>query len=386
MYAGWRWTNRFSKVLVHFEGWWPEWDGNGDVSSAVSDCIEGLAVCLEKVEDAKTRQPWLEVLLAAYFEDVRQGGIDYLGSADGHLLEQATDEEWRWIDKEVREEIDRRENWGRTTLVGFLTARLEMTGQEKEADDFVLAHGTAEQRAYLLLNRGRIEEAIEVARQHFAGRPGLVIDFANRLEDAGHAETARGYMAEQVDDPYGSHYRLWLAAHYEEHGDLEAALALRQHQFEKEPRHEIYLTLQRLGQQTGVWEQLRPSLLARLDPHRHASLLITIALDEGDVARALDLVSQPRVYCDPGTLVRVAQAAEVEHPLAALKIYYDQAERAIAGRSRAAYAVAAERLARVRDLHRQLGEESLWQEYIARLRNEHRRLRALKEELDRAGL
>jgi uncharacterized Zn finger protein len=113
--------------------------------------------------------------------------------------------------------------------------------------------------------------------------------------------------------------------------------------------------------------------------------LITIALDEGDVARVLSIVSRPGVYCDLGTLLRVAQAAEAEHPRAALKIY-DRAERAITGRSRAGYAVAAEHLARVRELHRRLGEESLWQEYIVRLRNEHRRLRALKEELDRAGL
>jgi hypothetical protein len=48
--------------------------------------------------------------------------------------------------------------------------------------------------------------------------------------------------------------------------------------------------------------------------------------------------------------------------------------------------MAADLLTRVRDLHRRLGEESTWQATITHLREEHRRLRALKEELDRAGL
>jgi len=40
----------------------------------------------------------------------------------------------------------------------------------------------------------------------------------------------------------------------------------------------------------------------------------------------------------------------------------------------------------VREMHRRLGEEGLWQLYLTRLRKEHRRLRPLQEELGRAGL
>jgi uncharacterized Zn finger protein len=374
------------KTLVHFEGWWTEWDSEGDISRVASDCIEGLAVCLENVEDPETRRPWLEVLLEAYFEDIRQGGIDYFWSADGYLLEQATDEEWRWIERQVREEMDRREHWGRATLVGFLTSRLEMAGQEDEADAFILAHGTAEQRAYLLLDLGRAEEAVEIARQHFAGLPGRTLDFADRLEKAGHGDVAVAYVAEQEDARSSTHYRPWLARHFEGRGDPSAALDLWHRQFEESPRLETYHELQRLGKELNIWEHLRSTVLESLDPQRQATLLINIALDEENVARALEIVSQPKAWLGAETLLRVAQTAEADHPRAALEVYRSQAEQAIRGKNRASYALAAEYLGRVRELYRRLGEENIWQAYITRLREEYRRLWALKEELDKVGL
>lgn len=48
--------------------------------------------------------------------------------------------------------------------------------------------------------------------------------------------------------------------------------------------------------------------------------------------------------------------------------------------------VAAAYLKNVRALHQRLGEEQQWRALIAGLREEHKRLRALREELDRAGL
>ena len=135
-----------------------------------------------------------------------------------------------------------------------------------------------------------------------------------------------------------------------------------------------------------TWESLRPILLEALDPVRQASLLLNIALDEGDVAWALEIASHPEALLTPEALIRVAQAAETDYPRAALKIYRSRAERAVAARGRANYRVAAEHLRRVRALCSRLGEEAAWNTYIIHLREEHRRLRALQEELDIAGL
>jgi uncharacterized Zn finger protein len=237
------------------------------------------------------------------------------------------------------------------------------------------------------LNLGRVEEAVEVARQHFASLPGLVIDFANALVQAGHGAVAAAYMAEQSSNGrYGAHYHPWLARRFEEDGDQAAAQELWHRRFEASPRFETYQELRRLGDELGTWESLRPTLLKAIDPVRQASLLLNIALDEGDVAWALEIISQPGALLTPEALIRVAQAAEADYPRPALEIYRSRAERAIAARGRVNYQVAAEHLLRVRALHSRLSEEAAWDTYIAHLREVHRRLRALREELDRAEL
>ena len=376
------------KTLIHFESWWLEWDEDGDVLGVLSGCAEGLDACLDQVDDPETRQPWLEVLLQADLQDTRLGGTDFAWPAGDVVLRQATDQEWTWIEARVRQEMGTmNQDWARATLVRFLTARLEATGQEAKAEEFVLQHGTPEQRTFLLLGLGRIEEAVEIAREHFAGLTGLVISFANAMTDAGHGAVAAAYVAEQVrHGRYNTSYNHWLARHFEEDGDQAAALEVWQRQFEERPGFETYQELRRLGEELGNWENLRPTLLAALDPVRQASLLLTIALDEGDVDWALTIVSHPGALLTSEALIRVAQAAEADHPRAALEIYRSRAERAIAARGRASYQIAAEHLLRVRALHRRLGEEATWNRYIAHLREDHRRLRALREELDIAGL
>jgi len=375
------------ETLSRFEDWWLEWDEDGDIQRAVSGCAERLDQCLEEVDDPEARQSWLEVLLEAELEDIRLGGVDFAWPAGDVVLRQATEEEWTWIEARLFQEMQRTQSWGREVLVGFLTARFEATGKVGEASAFVLEHGTPRQRAFLLLDLDRIEEAVEVAHQNFAGMPGLVIDFANALVDAGHSAVAAAYMAEQVQQGgYSAHYHPWLARHFEEVGDQAAALKLWHRRFEETPGFETYQDLRRLGGAVGTWESLRPILLQNLDPVRQASLLVKIALDEGDVAWALEIASTPEVWISTEALIRVAQAAEADHPHAAIEIYRSQAEQAIAIRGRANYQVAAEHLLRVRTLQRRLGEEATWNKYITQIRQGHHRLRALREELDRAGL
>ena len=138
-------------------------------------------------------------------------------------------------------------------------------------------------------------------------------------------------------------------------------------QFEESPRFETYQDLRRLATQTGVWDHLRSTLLGNLDTQRYATFMIDVALDEGNVERALEILSQPGALVRAETQMRVAQAAEADHPRAALEIYRSRAERAIAARGRGNYVTAAELLLRVRDLYGQLGAESTWQGDITRI-------------------
>jgi uncharacterized Zn finger protein len=67
-------------------------------------------------------------------------------------------------------------------------------------------------------------------------------------------------------------------------------------------------------------------------------------------------------------------------------LYQQQAERLIAQRDRQKYQAACTYLAKMRALYEALGEHAVWTDYIAGLRERNRNLRALKEELARAGL
>jgi uncharacterized Zn finger protein len=84
--------------------------------------------------------------------------------------------------------------------------------------------------------------------------------------------------------------------------------------------------------------------------------------------------------------IRVAQAAEEQYPRNAIQIYITVAQRLIQQQGRENYATAARYLARARDLYRRLGEETAWSDLIGAIRQQHKRLRALQEELARAGL
>ena len=82
----------------------------------------------------------------------------------------------------------------------------------------------------------------------------------------------------------------------------------------------------------------------------------------------------------------MAQAASETHPQAALNIYRQQSESLIEARGRDNYRQACAYLTGVRDRYRQLSRISEWTGFIAELRERHRRLPALKEELSNAGL
>jgi hypothetical protein len=53
-----------------------------------------------------------------------------------------------------------------------------------EADDLLFELGSSEQQAFRLVQLGRFDEALEIARQHFIGLPGLIIRFADALVEA----------------------------------------------------------------------------------------------------------------------------------------------------------------------------------------------------------
>ena len=84
--------------------------------------------------------------------------------------------------------------------------------------------------------------------------------------------------------------------------------------------------------------------------------------------------------------LRVAAAAERDHPERARAIYERVAEGYIGYRGRENYKEAAKLLKKVQELYLRQGQEADWAAYIEDLRASNKSLRALKEELDALGL
>ncbi|MFQ5611684.1 MAG: SWIM zinc finger domain-containing protein, partial [Anaerolineae bacterium] len=367
------------------------YDEDGDISIVLQDCAEGLGGCFsEGTPAAETRRLWLEALLEAHLKDIDMGGIDLAPPAGEVVIEQATDEEWTWIEARVQEAIaaqtGRYSNWPRESLVSFLAARLAATGQEGQIDDLVFAMGSVEQQAFLLVRRGRFEEAVGIAQEHFSELPGLVIQFADALVEAGAGAQAEAYIAGLLDTRGGSTYLAWLAQRAEQKGEPAVAVDWWRQSIQQAPSFQTYQTLRQLAQQLGQWDHTRAELLAELEAKGSWAILIEVALDEEDIPRALELLPRLRGWYGGNFELRVAQAAEAGYPQAALDIYRSQAERLIDRRGRENYRAAAGLLARVRGIYRRQKDTAAWEQYVASLREEHRRLRALQDELNKAGL
>ena len=84
--------------------------------------------------------------------------------------------------------------------------------------------------------------------------------------------------------------------------------------------------------------------------------------------------------------MKVAEAAEKELPHEAVRLYLERVEQEIAGRSRGSYNIAASYLKKVKPLFIKLHDKEAWVEYIRLLREAHKNLRALQDELRKAGL
>jgi uncharacterized Zn finger protein len=106
-----------------------------------------------------------------------------------------------------------------------------------------------------------------------------------------------------------------------------------------------------------------------------------------DVLRRRGASQQPGYFHGPDSVaIEVAKAAEAEYPGEAFDIYRAHAEAVIQGRSRSYYAEACGYLVRARALSKRLKQEPAWQVYLQNLIEGNKNLRALREEMRKAGL
>ncbi len=191
------------------------------------------------------------------------------------------------------------------------------------------------------------------------------------------------YVTSQLETRSRASYLSWLAQSAEKQQDPETALQWQLSLLRENPNLENYVNLRKIARRSDQWEPLRQDLIQKLEAEQHWDLLIEIALDEGEITRALELLPRQRwVRHD----LQVAQAAEISHPQAAIEIYCRRVDRLIEARGRGNYREASGILERVKGLYQRRSAHAEWDQFVADLRQRHARLPALMDELDKAGL
>jgi uncharacterized Zn finger protein len=191
-------------------------------------------------------------------------------------------------------------------------------------------------------------------------------------------------------------------------GDHEAVVALRVEQFIHHPTLAGYHIINKAAGPT-YWPPVRASLLHWLasgdrpqgaadwplpdsgldtnaDPRRvappcpHHSLLIEIALDEGDHDTAVRWHQQAPAYANHAEMV--AERVRDSHPDISLAIWSARVETLVHEARTADYARARPYLEGIRDLYRQLGNESEANAFFTKLRRRHKAKRRFLEVID----
>ena len=368
-------------------------DEEGELHGVVNRCVEGLGECLEATEDPVQREVLLRALFDVYRWDVDFGGIDMGYQAPGIILEQATPQEKRQVARWVQDALPVGDSWGdnyhRQRYGGFLLS-LEKDWLDDEA--FLrICRETRRWRDLVdrLLVLGRVDEAVAVARE--VGDYDL-LQLADIFVSHDHADLAKDLIGERAQTSRDSRLVVWLKEQARTRGDLAEALAFAEKLFWQGPTVTGYQELRDLARLMERWDELRAATLARLANEGQYHLLTEIHLDEGEIDRALETVEQVRApgwgwgWVGSQLPIRVARAAEESRPHEAIRLYLAEVERLIAARGRDNYAMAATYLVCVRDLYHRLGEPETWQTLIAALREQNRRLPALQDELNKAGL
>jgi catechol 2,3-dioxygenase-like lactoylglutathione lyase family enzyme/uncharacterized protein YacL (UPF0231 family) len=374
----------------------PEEEG---LEEFVEECIDALGSYLaDEWADGEAREKCIEVLFNIYLQDVFESHGFFI-SAMEQLVKYATLPEREVLAMKLRPILAKSRGSNHKAHATFL---LDLQKDVLEDEEYLQICRENELTSYLidrLLSIGRVDEAVvEVQQVDEAIFLGLADLFVQHKQDTVIESLARARIKEK---PAGRILG-WLQRYYQSKGDQSAELEVTEALLYAQPVLKNYQELRDLAGQLDCWGTLRPRLLAALRESKKITLLILIALDEGDIDNALQLLKGMEKKDSYGIVyersdaeyyygqididLKVAQAAEETRPHESIEVYQNRAERIIARRDRKNYEVACRYLVQVRSLYERIGMRGAWMSYIAKIRELVRKLPAMKDEMAKAKL
>jgi uncharacterized Zn finger protein len=378
----------------------------GQLDDVVEDCVEGLSDCLQGMQrDVAARRHILQTLFDVYdFDMSLDNDMQVMsGKVPAILVRYTTLEERSVIAKWVREAFDLDLDWHTYEVEEFAESfEVLLLGLEADGiDDEAFLRLCREMESYdnlvdRLLKRGRLEEALAEAK--------LVDDFdileiADILSERGYGDQAVQLIEERVQQHSRTDLLHWLQERYQSSGNPEGALEIAKRTFTthfSEATIERYREIRELAQRLARWDEVRSELLASVQQVHLTNVEIEIALDEGRIDLALELLEAGKQTKDSrsgpyGSAhfnigIEVAKGAEENYPQQAIAIYQRYVQMRIEWRGRDNYRTACEYLLSIRRLYQKMGKSNEWVTYIADFRERNAKLPALRDEMAKARL
>lgn len=249
---------------------------------------------------------------------------------------------------------------------------------------------------------GDLEELVAIKSRDLS-HPYAFLQVAELYRDAGDHDRAlewaeRGLAAFPAR-PDGR-LRQFLAQEYHRRGCNDEAMQLIWSDFLGVPRLDRYQLLKEHASRVGAWPSWRERAqsVLRSGPTQETSRplpdswraaagraeLVRVLLWEKEVEAAWREASGGG--CPEDLWLELARLREADHPEDALGVYQRQVEAMVSRTGRTAYEGAIQLLRRVRKVMRRLGREEDYRQYLAQLRERHRRKRSFLGMLDAARL
>ena len=376
-------------------------DDEGEFIGALNTVLERLAACLERDEiaqDEAERRAVLDRLLDAYIWNTDIGGYGLSETVMPEtLLAHVRPDNLPAIRKRILAAQRRKagSKYGQWSVEAYERLLIQLDALD-DTDPEVTLRRLREQGLYRLLfdkllSLGRVEEAVAVITEHFTG-PLERFRVLPALSAAGHDDTAIRLARETLASQFNDRLAHWLAERYLARDDQNALFELRLQCMQQNPCEPYYAALKQAAEAVGSWETVRPEIIRQLERGEHFEALTRVYLHDQEWDAAWDTLARipqppPRGWMPPARLdFEVAERSRHARPRKAIPVYVDHARYEIGRRNREHYAQAAAYLTIVRDLYLQLGDEDAWLGLIGEIREEFRRLPALQDELNKAGL
>lgn len=361
-------------------------DHEGEFHGIIESCVEGLGKCLNGFSESEQalRLQIMRCLFDIRMWDINFGGIDMGVDAPEVILREATEAEKEQVAVWAEGPSVTDDEWGREYLDGFALDLLAHKMDDESYLDYCRKAGRKKDLIKRLLQLNRVEEAINEARN---ATEHTLITLNDLFTAHNQPNLVEQIARERLSENPNRILLEWLKELAQTRGNQEEVLQCSLQLFSRRPSLEGYTEVKKAAVQVGTWATLRSNLITRLTEAKKYDLLTHIHLAENENQEALNTLQKTgRNWGSSALATKVARAAENTHPQDALKIYHHQAYQLIANRGRSNYATAAVHLTRMRDIYLKMGDKAAWGRVIGRVRADHPRLSALKDELRKAGL